>query len=373
MFRLFLATAVLSALPSATGAQPVTANAVRIHHLSSMTGVSGPANKEMLAGAQLYIDQVNKKGGINGRTIEIVPVDDKQDPKLTEQLAKELIDNKQVLAFFAPRTSSSTLAIHKQTEVAGIPLIASQPGTDFLYAPNQRTAFAVRASYSAEVDRAIELQHRLGRRSFGFIASNDGFGNPLVASATKKLADYSLKPAVVEKLDAREPNVVAALDSFVKSKPDVIVLLCPIKCAADFANGFMQRGGITQFIAISIHSSNGFVKALGTNARGVVVMQAAPPPTSRVIRVSKDYATASAAAKVEPSYAGMSGYVGARVVVEGIRRAGRNLTPASLIASLESMRNFDLGDFVINYGSGNRVGTAYIDETIITRDGKFLR
>jgi branched-chain amino acid transport system substrate-binding protein len=377
MFRRFTVTlltslSLIASLQAQTTAA-VTATTVRIHHVSVLSGILAGPNKEGLTGAELYVNKINKSGGINGRKIEIVSVDDKQDPKLTERMAKELIDTKQVLAFFMPRTSPSVQAMHKLTEVAGVPIIAPQVGPEFIYAPTQRTAFTVRASYAAEVIRAIELQHRLGRRSFAFLAANDAFGNPLVESATKKLMEYSLKPAAVEKVDNRDPNISAALDSFLKSKPEVIFLLCAAKCGGDFVNGFVQRGGTTQFIAVSNNSSNSFAKALGANARGVVVMQVAPLPASRTIRLSKDYSAACAEVKVEPSYAGMVGYIAARVLVEGIRRAGKNLTPATLITSIESMRDFDLGDYFVSYGPNDRVGTNFVEETIISKDGKFLR
>ncbi|MGL5002243.1 MAG: ABC transporter substrate-binding protein, partial [Casimicrobium sp.] len=85
------------------------------------------------------------------------------------------------------------------------------------------------------------------------------------------------------------------------------------------------------------------------------------------------YTAAATAAKLEPSHAGLQGYISARLLAEGLRRAGRNVTSTSLANALESLRNFDLGDFVLSYGAGDRIGSAFIEETIISKDGKFLR
>lgn len=354
-------------------ATAVTSERVRVHHVSVLTGVSATPNKEGLTGAMLYIDRTNKEGGVAGRQIEVVQVDDKGDAKATEQIAQELVSKNDALAFFLPRTSPSTQALLKVTEGAGVPLIGPQVGPGFLYGPEQHTAFTVRASFSAEVTRAIDLQSRLGRRTFAFLAANDAFGNPLVEVATRKLADLGLKPAAVEKVNNLDPNIAPALDNLVKAKPDVIFLLCAAKCASDFVNGYVQRGALTQFIAISNNSSNAFIKPLGGNARGVVVMQVAPLPGSRTVALSKEYSAACADAKVEPSYTGIVGYIAAKVLVEGLRKAGKNLTPASLRAALSSMRSYDLGGFEISYGSNDRIGTDFVDETIITKEGKFLR
>jgi branched-chain amino acid transport system substrate-binding protein len=350
----------------------VTANAVRIHHIGPLTGPLAASNKEFITGAKLFLDKVNASGGVNARKIDLIEADDRQDAKVMEQLASELVARNEALAFFMPRTSPSVQALLKVAEPAGIPVIAPQVGPDFLYDPKQRVAFTVRASYSSEIVRALDLQLRLGRTSFAFLASDDAFGNPLVEVAAKKLAEAKLQ-LLVEKIDNRKVDVSVALDKFSKAKPDVVFLICNNVCAADFVNKYRQAGGLTQFIAISNNSTNAFIKALGNNAQGVIVMQVMPLPTSKTVRISKEYASVSEKAKIAPSHAGLQGYISARVLVEGLRKSGRKVTPASLISGLESLRNFDLGDLIISYGANDRSGSAYLEETIINRDGKFTR
>jgi branched-chain amino acid transport system substrate-binding protein len=336
------------------------------------TGPTAIANKEALAGAKLYLDTINQAGGVNGRRIELVESDDKQDPKITEQLVTELITKKEVIAFFMPRTSPSSQALLNVAEPAGVPIIAPQVGPDFFYETKQRLAFTVRASFAAEVIRALELQLRLGRTSFAFLAADDAFGNPLVAAATSKLSEKTIKP-LISKVDNRKADVSVALDTFLSAKPSAIFLLCSNTCASEFVNKYRERGGNTQFIAISNNSSNAFVKALGANARGVIVMQVMPPPTSKTIRVSREYASSAAKNKLEPSHAGLQGYISARVLVEAIRKSGKNVTSASLISAMESIQKLDLGDFIVSYSGNNHNGSAFVEETIINRDGKFLR
>jgi branched-chain amino acid transport system substrate-binding protein len=350
----------------------VTADTVRIHHIGPFTGPLANANKEALAGAKLYLSKVNAAGGINGRKIEIIEADDKQDAKVTEQLASELIARKEVLAFFMPRTSPSIQNLLKLTEVAGIPIVAPQVGPDFLYDGKQKSAFTVRASYAAEQIRALELQLRLGRKSFAFLTADDSYGNPLLAVAIKNLAEFNLKP-IFEKIDNRNANLEPALAKFVAAKPEVVFLLCSATCASDFVNKYVERGGATQFVTLSNNSSNSFVKGLGKNARGVIVMQVMPLPTSKAVGISKEYAAAAIAAKLDPSHAGLQGYISARLLAEGVRKSGRSPTSASLIGGLESLRDFDLGGFALNYGANDRIGSSFIEETIISKEGKFLR
>jgi branched-chain amino acid transport system substrate-binding protein len=371
----FLGVIVSACVALAAQAQTaaVTANKVRIHHMGPMS--KGPlvaSNKEGIAGAQAYFEQINKQGGVNGRQLEMVLVDDQQEPALADKLSKEIVERNEALAFFLPRTSPTNQALMKNLTPAGIPLVAPQVGPNFLYDPKQTTAYLTRASYEAELLRALELQLKFDRKSFAFLAADDAFGNPLVAAATSKLAPLNVKP-IVQKVDNRAADIKPALDAFAAIKPEVVFLLCSAKCAADFVNDYRSRGLTAQFIALSNNSSNLFVKALGANGRGVIVMQVTPLPTSRTIRISREYQALCAQAKLDASYSGFVGYIGARVLVEGVRRAGKNLTPATLKTAFESMRNYDLGDFAISFGPTDRIGTDFVDETIISKDGKFLR
>jgi branched-chain amino acid transport system substrate-binding protein len=368
-----LACFALSAGSALAQTPPVSAKKVRIHHMGPLT--KGPlvaTNKEAVANAQAYIDKVNRGGGVAGRQIEIVMLDDQQDPAVSDQLAKKAVDANEVLSFFLARTSPTHQMLMKHAQPAGVPIIAPQVGPNFLYDAKQTVAYTVRASYEAELLRAIELQLKFDRKKFAFLAANDSYGNPLVESATKQLAISGLKP-IVEKIDNRAAEIGPGLKSFLEQKPDVVFLLCSTTCAADFVKQYKAAGGTTQFITLSNNSSNSFLKALGDAGRGVIVTQVMPLPTSKTIRLSKDYAALCVEAKLEPSYNGLVAYVGARVLVEALKRAGKNLNQETLKTALGNMRSFDLGDFVISFGADDRAGSNFVEETIIGRDGKFLR
>lgn len=351
----------------------VTATKVRVHHVGVLSkGPLVPTNKEALASAQAYLDQVNKAGGVAGRQIEMAMLDDQQEPTLADTLSKEVVERDEVLAFFLPRTSPANQMLLKNAQPAGVPIIAPQVGPNFMYATDQRSFFTVRASYEAELIRAIDLQLKFDRKKFAFLAADDSYGNPLVEAATKKLAPLGIRP-IVSKVDNRAADIAPGLASFLEQKPEVVVLLCSASCASDFVKKFKERGGTTQFITLSNNSSNAFLKGLGPAGRGVIVMQVMPLPTSKTVKLSRDYQALCAEAKLTPSYNGLVAYVGARVLVEGLRRAGRNLNRESLTTALSSINRLDLGDFVISFGPNDRSGSEFVEETIISRDGTFIR
>jgi ABC-type branched-subunit amino acid transport system substrate-binding protein len=135
-----------------------------------------------------------------------------------------------------------------------------------------------------------------------------------------------------------------------------------------------QAGASPLFVTLSNNSSNAFIKNLGVDGHGVAVSQVSPYPFYRSMPITQEFHEAIKGRQdVTPSYASMEGFIAAKVMVEGLRRAGPRPTREKLIAALESMRRLDLGGIDVTYGPQNRTGTEYIDITIINRNGMFVR
>ncbi len=344
-----------------------------IHHVGPFTNsILAASNKEALDAADMYLDIVNARGGVNGRKIVIERNDDNQDPKKTAEITQAILKDRTALALVMPRTSPSTEAMMPLAESVGVPLIGPQPGTSTITQPLKRYVFAVRASYHAEVERAIELQHTLGRRSFAFLAASDSFGADVMKAAEAKLASLNLKPVGVEKIDNRNPDVTKAIAAFAKLKPEVIVFASGAKAHADFVKGYAPTGNFTQYIALSNSSNSQFLKELGDLKRGVIVMQVLPSPEAATTELAREFRDAALAAKKPISYQAFQGFITAKVLVEGINRAGKSPTPASLTAALENFRGYDLGGYIITFGAQNRMGSKFVEPTMITKDGRFI-
>jgi ABC-type branched-subunit amino acid transport system substrate-binding protein len=128
------------------------------------------------------------------------------------------------------------------------------------------------------------------------------------------------------------------------------------------------------FLTLSNNSSNAFIKNLGEDGPGVAVSQTSPYPFSATIPIVKEFQDAISRNKdAVVSYASMEGFIAAKVLVEGLKRAGPKPTREKLITALESLRRFDLGGVDVTYGPGTRAGTSYIDITIVSKTGRFMR
>lgn len=135
-----------------------------------------------------------------------------------------------------------------------------------------------------------------------------------------------------------------------------------------------DRGVNAQVMTLSNNASRGFIESLGTHARGIIITQVFPNERSIANRLVKEAAAhAKAAGKADVSPAMLEGYAGAKVLVEGLRRAGRAPTRASLIEALNGLGQIDLGGMTLDYGPSDHTGLDFVDVSIVDWKGNFLR
>ncbi len=123
---------------------------------------------------------------------------------------------------------------------------------------------------------------------------------------------------------------------------------------------------------MSFVGTQALINELGADARGVVVSQVMPLPFNATSPLAGEYLAAgkSMGDGFEPNYGGIEGYVAARAFVEGLRRAGNNPTPSHLIQGPESMNDFNIGGFFVDFGPTQHAGSKFVDMTILTAEGR---
>lgn len=348
----------------------VTETTIALHHIGPFSGQLASSNSESVRGAEIYFDSVNAKGGVNGRKILLVKIDEKQDPKESVRIVEDLINKREVLSVFMPRTTPSTIAMMSITESAGVPMVGAQTGAIAVTEPLKRTVFTMRASYQDEVFSVIKLLHETGSSRFGFLVATDAFGKDVMGGVDKAMKELKLKPVSVQSVDQQTPEVSGAVDKMLIDKPDAVILIAGVKGAADFVTQYRKKGGFAKFATLSNNGSDSFVAALGEFKRGVIVTQIVPSPNRRTSRLIREYTDVMETAKMSPSFVSLYGYIVAKVMTEGLRRAGRNLTPKTLTTALDGLNSFDLGDYRIEFNGNQRLGSKFVETSIISADGK---
>lgn len=345
--------------------------------IGQTAGFSGPVAsgvKETTDGAKLYIDSVNAKGGVNGQKIELISLDDKFDPKLAAENAKQLIVERQVLALFLNRGTPHTEAINPLLEQYGVPLIGPSTGAMVLHQPVKKYIFNVRATYQREAEKAVEHLNTMGVKRIAVVHTDDSFGQDGLQGAVRGLTKVKLQPVVVLKTDRSKPDFSVLAAPLAKAQTQAIIWVGSGTHVVDGIKALRAAGPVPQIVTLSNNASSGFIKSLGDNARGVIVTQVFPSERSIAFAMVKEaQALVSAKAGAALSPAMLEGFAAAKVLVEGLQRAGRNPTRERLRSALEGIKSFNLGGLEVGYGPDDHTGLDFVDLSIVGADGRFMR
>jgi len=351
----------------------VTDSTILIGQTIGLTGQIAGAVKELNEGAHAYLAGVNKSGGVFGRKIKIRTLDDKFDPALAAVNAEILIKQEHVFALFQNRGTPHTEAILPILTASGVPLIAPSTGAAMFHAPVNHFVFNVRAKYQDEIAKAVEQFSTVGIRRIGLIHVDDSFGNDALAGFTGAMMARKLTPAMIAKFDRVKPDIAAAAGTVLKSNPGALIVVGTATTTAHLIKAIRAQGGQMQLMTLSNNASQAFVKSLGSAAAGVIVSQITPAPDLVSSRLGQEFKVAAKASGATVSYAAMEGFVAAKVLVEGLRRAARNLTREGLIRALESMQRVDLGGLMLSYSEHDHTGSEFVELTMIGKSGQFIR
>ena len=359
---------LLAALSQASQAQ------ILIGQTAGFSGVVSAGVKETSEGAKLYIDAVNAGGGISGQKIELIALDDKFDPKLALENARQLIEEKNVLAMFLTRGTPHTEAILPLLDKYGVPLVGPSTGAMVLHKPVKKHIFNVRATYQREAEKAITHLHSMGITRIGIVYADDSFGVDGLAGAQKGMTVAKLTPVVLEKFNRAIPDFTAITPKVVQANAQAVLMVASAQAVADGMKAMRTAGSTAQIVTLSNNASSGFVKNLGENARGVIVTQVFPYERSiafPMVKEAQDLARLKGMNEVSPAM--LEGFAAAKVLVESLRRAGPKPTREKLQAALENLRKLDIGGLEVSFSPDDHTGLDFADLSIIGTDGKFKR
>lgn len=374
-----LVAASLLALSALCTAEPgVSDNAITLGMSAPLSGTNGAYGSEMQQTIQAYFAQVNAAGGINGRKLELVALDDGYETERAVANTQSLIKDKQAFALLSFFGSSPTEAtMNKVFGPAGVPLVGTISGAPTLRQPiaqnpNSRFMFHVRASYLDETSAIVNQLVALGIRNIAVLYQNDGFGQAGLDGVTAALQKHELKPAAVGTVERNAIDVSAAVQAISKASPQAVVMVSLYKPTSAFVRAMKQAGQHPMFMTVSPVGTEQLVQELGKEARGIGISQVVPYPWNDTIPVVREYQKLAAKAG-QYSYYGLEAYITARVMVEGLRRAGRDLSREKLVSALESINNVDFGGYRVSYSNSARSGSRFVEMTVIGPGGKLLR
>jgi branched-chain amino acid transport system substrate-binding protein len=344
----------------------------RIGNSGPSSGANSASMLELLEGTKLYFDAVNAEGGVKGRRIELIQMDDNFEVPRTVKNVQNLIAEQRVDALMLVRGTPHNEAILPLIQRAGIPLIAPSTGAMVLHKPVQPLVFNVRTAYRSEARKLSDLLAALGKQRIDVLHVDDSFGNDVVLGLVEGLANRNLKPTGIYTFDRKTVDIDKSLPAIRRDDPDAIVLIGAGQAVATCVEALRKHGVQAPVATVSNNASTGFVKLLGDNATGVMVSQVFPDERLASVPLAREAAKLAARRGVQLTPAMMEGFAAAKVTVEALRRCAGNCSRAELQRALESL-DIDLGGVRLAYSATDHSGIEFADISIIDSKGRFRR
>lgn len=353
------------------GAVPgVSDTVVRVGSSLALTGHAGYLGTQTLRGAMSYIRSVNEAGGVHGRTIEVDAVDDSYDPPRCLANTQEFIVSGDVFALFCYVGTPTTVKIMPMLEEAGIPLLGVFTGANALREPFNKYIINIRASYYQETEAAVRrLVRDLGFDRIAVFYQFDAYGFDGLIGTELGLKQFGLEPVARGSYIRGTQDVEEGLARIKDSDAQAVVMVGTYDACARFIRRAAEEDFAPVYYTVSFVGAEELARRLRDLPEASVVMsQVVPSPVAEVANESVlEYARLLARyfPGEVPSFVGLEGYLNARILVEGLRRAGRDLTREGFIRAIESITDYPLGPGLhISFGPRDHQG---LDQTYFTR------
>jgi branched-chain amino acid transport system substrate-binding protein len=361
--------------PAAAQTPPgVTEKEVVIGSCSALEGPSSALGRQTVAGAKAYFSLVNDEGGVHGRKLHLISYDDSYDPTRTQACFDKLqADKVFALGFFVGTpTAVKYLPLAEESK---IPLVGLFTGAQTLYTPLRHWVINVRASYYDETREQIDgMWDALGYKKIGVIYPDDAFGAAVLDGVKEALKAHGAEPVAVASYERQTAKVDTAISSVRGASPQAVVVVGPPNTVTPIVKHAHAVGWKPLFLTVSFVGTEELITEAGDDADGMVVTQVVPPYYLTDLKTVALYrrALAQYAPAERPTFVSLEGFVDAMVLVEGLKRAGKELTRDALIRGIESVHQLDIGlgpQLKLDYSAKDHKGFDHVIPTVI-RSGR---
>lgn len=351
--------------------------------LGSSLALEGHASylgTQTLSGAMCYINEVNAAGGVHGRNIRVIAYNDSYDPPMCLSNTQRLIVEDSVFALFCYVGTPTTVKILPMVEEAKIPLLGLFTGANALREPFSRYIFNVRASYYQEIGAAIRhMVKDLGLSKIAVFYQYDAYGFDGLTGVELALKEYGLAPVARGSYIRGTVNVEEGLNRIAGSGAEAVAMIGTYEPCSKFINLANQRDFKPLFYAVSFVGAEELARRLDSQDRHLLILSQVVPPLQG-LRPGAENSSATEYVELlrkyfpeeKPNLVGLEGFINARVLVEGLQRAGRQLTREGFIEAIESIQGYPLGQGItVSFSPTNHQGMEQVFFTGL-EDGEFV-
>jgi ABC-type branched-subunit amino acid transport system substrate-binding protein len=373
--RLLVDGAALAAATAAPWVRAQSDDVVRLGQTVALTGPLADIGAAMHRGSKVCFEAVNAQGGVHGRRIELVARDDGYDVKRAIENVQAFLKDDSAFALFSCMGTpiiEGMLPLIRNTDV---PCFSPLTGASSARPADMRNVINVRASYPEEAERLVEHLSTISLKRIAIAYQSNSFGKEVLQGAETAMQRFQVQKVAAASVQSDASDAVAAAKTIAAAHPEAVLIGLAGKPTVAFVKAIRaERRGMPLY-ALSTMGSAATLTALGEDGVGIAVSQVVPMPNNQVVPVVRDFTTAwrSKQSDIQPSHLALEGYINARVFVEAMKRAGRNLTRKAFIDAAWGIKRLDIGGFDLHFQQPGRNASRFIELTMIGRNGKFIR
>ena len=376
--------------PPATAGEPASTAAAAEAHDAPVPGVSaarilfgqsaafsGPARelgRNMRLGIEAAFHEANSGGGVHGRRLELVSLDDAYEPEAAIANTFQLIEQEQVFALIGAVGTPTSRSATPVAAAAGVPYVAPFTGAEFLRDPEWRNVLNLRASYYQETEEMVaRLTDDLGVTRIAVLYQDDSFGRAGYRGVRLALDRRAMEPVSIGLYPRNTTAVKTALLDLRRGIPEAVIMIGAYQPVAALIRWARHVGMDTTFLTVSFVGSNALAEELGAAGEGVYVTQVVPFPTDDSLPVVGSYLRALAAydAEAAPGFVSFEGYLAGRLAVAGIVGCDAQVTRDCFLGGLRGSDAIDVDGFELRYGDADNQGSDAVFLTRIDAGGRY--
>jgi branched-chain amino acid transport system substrate-binding protein len=366
--------AVTSPLGARADEAGVSSDSILFGQAAALDGPSSALGQGMRQGILAAFAEINAKGGVHGRKLELISRDDGYDPDRSVAQTTRLIEEDKVFALIGAVGTPTTTVTVPIAKARNVPFIGPFTGAAFLRAPNLNNVVNIRASYSAEAEAWIKhLTEDRHVRSIAIFYQDDSFGRDGLAGVKLALEKRNMELTAEGTFERNTKAVSSALRALKRAEPEAVVMVGTYGPCAEFIKLAHKSGFNPIFVNISFVGANALAKELGPEGNGVIVSQVVPFPWDASVKVVADYQAAEKALdpNLKPEFVSLEGYLSGRLVAAALELAGPNPTRADLLRLINDVGRFDISGTIMTFGSKVQDVPPKVFLTVIQPDGTF--
>lgn len=373
MFRsTLMALMVFAGAQAIAGDKGVTPTEIRLGASAVLSGPLGAQTKDYGVGSRLYFDAVNAAGGVHGRKISYTTLDDGFDVKRAVDNTRKLIEEDGVFIIYNSTGTAQTGAILPLLQETRTIAFGPVTGASAFRDKFNPYLFHVRASYANEARRIISQLKQMGISRIAVFYQDDGLGKTLLAELRQAATLEKMSFVVETKIDPAQPDFKAAATATEKAQPQAVILGTAGTTFTNYVKAVLQTSVKPSFYGFSVASVDVINRELKQDARGIILTQIMPSLRNATIPAVAEYLKLlrEKSPDARPSASQFEGFVHAKLLVEGLRRAGRPLSTDSFIKAMEGAGEISFGRFVAKYSPQSHNGSTYVEMAIIDNEGQ---